>query len=133
VPVDGYANGSYSFPPRSLQRRAPQKPCHNYPPWAARRVSARRECPRLKPHGKDRRLKPLARHISARPIEISTLANPHYAAALARACNSWMVERWLPRDARFKGSLVVAPQDPVRAAQEIRRIGSHPDIVQVLD
>jgi uncharacterized protein len=65
-------------------------------------------------------------------IEISTLANPHYAAALARACNNWMVERWLPRDARFKGSLVVAPQDPVGAAQEIRRIGSHPDIVQVL-
>jgi predicted TIM-barrel fold metal-dependent hydrolase len=65
-------------------------------------------------------------------IELSTLANPHYASALARACNDWMVERWLPRDARFKGSLVVAPQDPVGAAQEIRRVGSHPDLVQVL-
>jgi predicted TIM-barrel fold metal-dependent hydrolase len=65
-------------------------------------------------------------------IEISTLANPHYASALARACNDWMLERWLPRDARFKGSLVVAPQDPVGAAQEIRRMGSHPDLVQVL-
>lgn len=65
-------------------------------------------------------------------IEISTLANPHYASALARACNDWMVDRWLSRDPRFKGSLIVAPQDPDGAAREIRRLGSHPDIVQVL-
>jgi predicted TIM-barrel fold metal-dependent hydrolase len=65
-------------------------------------------------------------------IEISTLANPYYASALARACNDWMIERWLSRDARFRGSLVVAPQDPPGAAQEIRRVGAHPAIVQVL-
>jgi predicted TIM-barrel fold metal-dependent hydrolase len=65
-------------------------------------------------------------------IEASTLANPHYAAALVRAYNDWLVEEWLPRDARLKGSLVVAPQDPVAAAAEIRRLGAHADIVQVL-
>lgn len=65
-------------------------------------------------------------------IEVSTLANPYYAQALASAYNDWLVETWLPRDERLKGSLVVAPQAPQQAADEIRRLGSHPDIVQVL-
>jgi predicted TIM-barrel fold metal-dependent hydrolase len=65
-------------------------------------------------------------------IEVSTLANPYYAQALASAYNDWLVAEWLPRDARFKGSLVVAPQNPQGAAEEIRRLGGHPDIVQVL-
>jgi uncharacterized protein len=64
--------------------------------------------------------------------EVSTLANPYYASALARAYNEYLVETWLPRDARLKGSLAVAPQDPVGAAAEIRRAGTHPDIVQVI-
>ena len=65
-------------------------------------------------------------------IEASTLANPYYAQALTSAYNDWMVETWLPRDPRLKGSLVVAPQDPAGAAREIRRLGGHPDIVQVM-
>ena len=65
-------------------------------------------------------------------IEVSTLANGHYASALARAANDWTVEEWLPLDPRLKGSLVVAPQDPRGAAEEIRRLGEHPDVVQVL-
>jgi len=65
-------------------------------------------------------------------IEASTLANPHYATALTNAYNRWMIETWLPRDDRFVASLVVAPQDPQGAAKEIRRIGDHPRIVQVL-
>jgi predicted TIM-barrel fold metal-dependent hydrolase len=65
-------------------------------------------------------------------IEASTLANPHYAQALTSAYNDWLVETWLARDARLKGSLIVAPQDPHAAAREIRRVGGHPDIVQVL-
>jgi len=65
-------------------------------------------------------------------IEVFTLANPHLASALARAANDWMVQEWLPRDARLKGSVVVAPQDPSGAAEEIRRIGGHPDMVQVI-
>jgi predicted TIM-barrel fold metal-dependent hydrolase len=66
------------------------------------------------------------------PIEASTLANPYYADALCRAYNDYMIDYWLPKDSRFKGSLVVAPQSPQLAAKEIRRLGGHPDIVQVL-
>jgi uncharacterized protein len=65
-------------------------------------------------------------------IEVSTLANPRYATALARAYNDWLVEEWLPRDPRLRGSLVVAPQDPPGAAKEIRRLGAHDGVVQVL-
>jgi len=66
------------------------------------------------------------------PIEASTLANPYYADALCRAYNDYMIAEWLPKDARFKGSIVIAPQDPQLAAKEIRRLGAHPDLVQVL-
>jgi predicted TIM-barrel fold metal-dependent hydrolase len=66
------------------------------------------------------------------PVEVSTLANPYYAQALASAYNDYLVDVWLPRDPRLKGSLVVAPQNPENAAREIRRLGGHPDIVQVL-
>ena len=65
-------------------------------------------------------------------LETSTLANPHYAMALAGAYNDWMINEWLPKDERFYGSLIVAPQDPELAAAEIRRLGEHPRIVQVL-
>lgn len=43
-----------------------------------------------------------------------------------------MIDYWLPKDSRFWGSIIVAPQDPKLAAEEIRRLGSHPRIVQVL-
>jgi predicted TIM-barrel fold metal-dependent hydrolase len=64
--------------------------------------------------------------------EVSTLSNPYYAQALCSAHNDWLIEEWLSRDPRLKGSLAVAPQDPAGAAREIRRVGGHPDIVQVL-
>jgi uncharacterized protein len=66
------------------------------------------------------------------PIEVSTLANPYYAQALASAYNDYVIDVWLPRDRRLRASLVVAPQDPRGAAEEIRRLGDHPDVVQVL-
>jgi uncharacterized protein len=65
-------------------------------------------------------------------IEVSTLANGRYATALACAYNDWLIAEWLPRDSRLRGSLVVAPQDPHGAAAEIRRLGEHPRIVQLL-
>ena len=45
-------------------------------------------------------------------VELSTLANPYYAAALAKAHNDWIIAEWLPLDKRFKGSIIVSPQDP---------------------
>ncbi len=65
-------------------------------------------------------------------IDVSTLANPHYASALARASNEYTINEWLSLDPRLKGSLAVAVQDPVAASAEIRRRGHHPDIVQVM-
>lgn len=37
------------------------------------------------------------------PIEASTLANAHYANALCRAYNDYMIDYWLPKDSRFWG------------------------------
>ena len=54
------------------------------------------------------------------------------ASALASAYNDFMLERWLPRDPRLLGSIHVAPQDPLAAAQEIERVGEHPQVVQVM-
>jgi predicted TIM-barrel fold metal-dependent hydrolase len=65
-------------------------------------------------------------------LSVSSLPNPQVAAAVATAYNRWLIDEWLPRDSRLKGSLVVATQDATRAAKEIRAFGSHPDIVQVL-
>jgi predicted TIM-barrel fold metal-dependent hydrolase len=65
-------------------------------------------------------------------LSVSSLPNPQLAAALAKAYNRWLIDEWLPRDPRLKGSLVVATQDAERAVEEIRSFGDHPDIVQVL-
>ncbi|MDP9477148.1 MAG: amidohydrolase [Actinomycetota bacterium] len=65
-------------------------------------------------------------------LSVSSLPNPQVAAAIATAYNRWLIDEWLPRDSRLKGSLVVATQDATRAAEEIRAFGDHPDIVQVL-
>lgn len=70
--------------------------------------------------------------LNGEAYDVSTIANVRYAAALARAYNDWLIETWLPRDPRFKGSMLVAPQDPASAAEEIRRVGHRSDIVQVL-
>lgn len=64
-------------------------------------------------------------------LTLGVTPNEDYAAALASAQNDWLVERWLERDDCFKGGLVVPPQAPRRAADEIDRLGDHPDIVQV--
>ncbi len=55
-----------------------------------------------------------------------------YAAALIAATNDVFIEEWLPVDSRFRYSLIVTPNDPERAAQEIHRRGDHPGVVQVL-
>ena len=63
---------------------------------------------------------------------VSFLPNADFAAALARALNDWMIDRWLGFDRRFLGSLTVPLQDPQAAAAEIDRLGGRPDVVQIL-
>lgn len=64
-------------------------------------------------------------------LSLGTEPNEKYAADLARAHNDWLCEHWLAADDRFKAGVVVAPQAPQRAAEEIERLGDHDDIVQV--
>jgi predicted TIM-barrel fold metal-dependent hydrolase len=63
---------------------------------------------------------------------LSTFGDIHYPAELARAVNDWMAEEWLDQDERFFGTIVVASQDPLEAAREIRRAARHPRMVQVM-
>ena len=55
-----------------------------------------------------------------------------FCAAYCRAFNDWQIERWISTDERFRGSIHLAPQDPLQAVQEIERLGGHPKIVQVM-
>lgn len=55
-----------------------------------------------------------------------------FATALASAYNDFQVEEWLDKDDRLRGSIHLAPQDPHAAAREIDRMGSHPQMVQVM-
>lgn len=57
---------------------------------------------------------------------------PEFATALATAYNDWVLENWLEKDERFRGSVQVAAQDPHAAAREIDRVGAHPRVVQVI-
>ncbi|UTF55759.1 amidohydrolase family protein [Natronosalvus rutilus] len=65
-------------------------------------------------------------------FNINALPNRDYAVELARAHNKWLINDWLPKDDRFRGSLHVAMQDPEATAAMIREQGTHPDIVQIL-
>lgn len=66
------------------------------------------------------------------PLPLGVLPHAEYATALARAHNEELIDRWLDRDDRFVASMLVAPQAPEAAAEEIRRVADHPRIVQVL-
>jgi Predicted metal-dependent hydrolase of the TIM-barrel fold len=63
---------------------------------------------------------------------VTLIHSQNVANALARAANDWQVETYLARDSRFLGSVCVNLGDPLAAAAEIRRIGKHPRMVQVL-
>ena len=57
--------------------------------------------------------------------------NPYAIAALVSAVNDWQIAEWLDPEPRLLASLVVPSQDPELAANEIHRLGAHPQIVQV--
>jgi predicted TIM-barrel fold metal-dependent hydrolase len=68
----------------------------------------------------------------ASALHIGLSPDPDYAAAVVSAANDAVAETWLPVDARYRASLVVAPNDPHQAADEIHRLAGHPGFVQVL-
>lgn len=64
---------------------------------------------------------------------VGALTNPYLAAEIARAANDWSIDNWLSRDdPRLYGAMVVATQHPEQAAAEVRRVGGHPRVVEVL-
>ena len=65
------------------------------------------------------------------PEALCAMPQTKFAAAAASAYNDWLIEKWLSFDGRFKGSIGVAAQEPLLAAREIDRIGSHPGMLQV--
>ncbi len=65
-------------------------------------------------------------------LKIGLLPTAAYAAALARAYNRWLSERWLGHTGRVYGAIIAAPQEPDDAAREIARAAGHPWIAGVL-
>jgi predicted TIM-barrel fold metal-dependent hydrolase len=55
-----------------------------------------------------------------------------FLTALASAYNDWQLETWVRPHRCFKGSIILAAQDPEGAAAEIDRLGDDPGMVQVL-
>jgi predicted TIM-barrel fold metal-dependent hydrolase len=51
-------------------------------------------------------------------------------SAICSALNEWQSERWLP-NGRFRGSIRVNPQDPIRASAEIERWAGDGRFVQI--
>jgi len=63
---------------------------------------------------------------------VQAIYNAHFATVVARAMNDWMAAEWLDREPRLRASIVVAPQDPEAAAEEIERLAGDRRFVQVL-
>ncbi|OZM83436.1 amidohydrolase family protein [Pseudonocardia sp. MH-G8] len=57
---------------------------------------------------------------------------PHYAAALCGALNSWLAQEWLDAEPRLRSSIAISAESPDLAAEEIRRRSDDPRFVQVL-
>ncbi len=55
---------------------------------------------------------------------------PEFATALARAYNDWLLDNWLVKDGRLRGTVTIAAQDPHAAAREMDRVGTDPRMVQ---
>jgi uncharacterized protein len=62
---------------------------------------------------------------------VSVMPSPYRAAALARAHNEWIRERWLDAEPRLRGAILCQAQDPQAAAKEIRRVAADERFVQV--
>jgi uncharacterized protein len=64
-------------------------------------------------------------------LTIATLPNRDYAAAVARAYNAWLIDRWCRDNNGLYAVLVAAPQDPVDAARQIEKYAKERRVVGV--
>jgi len=65
-------------------------------------------------------------------LSLSSHPNVALASAVARAYNDWTLDKWVRPHPEFKGSIIVNPQDPAFAVEEIERLADDPGVVQVL-
>src|SRR5215470_19530087 len=64
-------------------------------------------------------------------LSLGVQPNPDLAAAIARGVNDWTLETWVRPFECYKGSILIAQQDPTQAVAEIDRLGDDPGMVQV--
>ncbi len=65
------------------------------------------------------------------PARLCMWGDTDEAITLASAYNSYFVDHWLEADERYRLAIVVAPQDPVAAAAEVRRHATTRGVVGV--
>jgi uncharacterized protein len=65
-------------------------------------------------------------------LSLGVQPNADLAAAVATGVNDWTLETWVRPFDCYKGSILVAQQDPSQAVAEIHRLGDDPGMVQVL-
>jgi uncharacterized protein len=64
-------------------------------------------------------------------LKLAMITQADYAAALARAYNAWLLEKWCSQEKGLLGCVIACPQDPEDAAKEIRRYAREPGMVGV--
>jgi predicted TIM-barrel fold metal-dependent hydrolase len=64
-------------------------------------------------------------------MKASLTVNIDVGSAIARAWNDWQMG-WIAADNRFLGSICINVSDPAAAVKEIRRVGAHKQMVQVV-
>ncbi len=62
---------------------------------------------------------------------LGAMRDGDYAVALARAYNRWLIDEWLAEDNGIKGAIIAPSQNPVIAAEEIRRYASHRNVAAI--
>lgn len=64
--------------------------------------------------------------------DVSSSHDADSAAVFTSAYNDYVLDQWIGKHPSFKAALNIATQDPLLAAKEIDRLGSHPDVVSVI-
>ncbi len=64
-------------------------------------------------------------------LKLPVLSQIDYAAALARAYNAWLVDKWCSQEMGLLGCIVACPHDPGDAAREIEKYAREPGVVGV--
>jgi predicted TIM-barrel fold metal-dependent hydrolase len=80
----------------------------------------------LEPRGIDRAI------LTGSLLSLGVQPGPDLSAAIARGVNDWTLATWVRPHDCYKGSILIAQQDPEQAVEEIDRLGDDPGMVQVL-